>query len=92
MYKRDFASKEHNSDAHIDRTGNQCELHYEHGWTSYLRRYYPGTIVKTQSAPLNLKSGEEKEVEIRLEPDPNALPERCGMPAGSVVKECCPSA
>src|SRR6266853_1862795 len=53
--------------------------------------YYPGTIDKTQSQPLNLKPGEEKELDIRLEPDPNAPPERCGMPVGSVVKECCPS-
>ena len=53
--------------------------------------YYPGTIDKTQSQPLNLKPGEEKELDIRLEPDSNAPPERCGMPVGSVVKECCPS-
>ena len=53
--------------------------------------YYPGTIDKTQSQPLNLKPGEEKELDIRLEPDPNAQPERCGMPVGTVVKECCPS-
>ena len=53
--------------------------------------YYPGTINKTQSQPLNLKPGEEKELDIRLEPDSNAPPERCGMPVGSVVKECCPS-
>src|SRR2546430_13287285 len=46
---------------------------------------------KTQSQPLNLKPGEEKELDIRLEPDPNAPPERCGMPVGTVVKECCPS-
>lgn len=53
--------------------------------------YYPGTMDKTQSQPLNLKPGKEKELDIRLEPDPNAPPERCGMPVGSVVKECCPS-
>jgi len=58
------------------------------GHTSW---YYPGTIDKTQSQPLNLKPGEEKELDIRLEPDPNAPPERCGMPVGTVVKECCPS-
>ena len=47
--------------------------------------YYPGTAEKDQSRPLNLKPGEEQKIDIRLEPDPNAPQEGCGMPVGSVV-------
>jgi len=48
--------------------------------------YYPGTAEKAQSRPLNLKPGEEQKMDIRLEPDPTAAPEGCGMPVGTVVK------
>jgi hypothetical protein len=42
--------------------------------------YYPGTMDKAQSRPVNLKPGEETELDIRLEPGRNAQPEGCGMP------------
>lgn len=47
--------------------------------------YYPGAVEKAQSRPLNLKPGEEQKMDIRLEPDPNAPQEGCGMPVGTVV-------
>jgi hypothetical protein len=47
--------------------------------------YYPGTTEKAQSRPLNLKPGEETKIDIRLEPDPTAPLEGCGMPVGTVV-------
>jgi hypothetical protein len=47
--------------------------------------YYPGTKVKAQSRPLNLKPGEVTKIDIRLEPDPDAPPSGCGMPVGTVV-------
>jgi hypothetical protein len=47
--------------------------------------YYPGTTVKAQSRPLNLKPGEVTKIEIRLEPDPDAPPSGCGIPVGTVV-------
>ena len=48
--------------------------------------YYPGTTDKAQRRPVNLKPGEETNVEIRLEPDRDALPGGCGMPVGTVIK------
>lgn len=47
--------------------------------------YYPGTTEKAESRPVNLKPGEEARIDIRLQPDPNAPPEGCGMPVGTVV-------
>jgi len=47
--------------------------------------YYPGTTDKAQSRPVNLKPGEETKIDIRLEPDPNAPAQGCGMPVGTVV-------
>lgn len=47
--------------------------------------YYPGTTEKAQNRPLNVKPGEETKIDIRLEPDPNAPSEGCGMPVGTVV-------
>lgn len=47
--------------------------------------YYPGTTDKAQSRPLKLKPGELTQIDIRLEPDPDAPPSGCGMPVGTVV-------
>jgi hypothetical protein len=47
--------------------------------------YYPGTIEKARSRPLNLKPGEEEKMDIRLEPDPSAPQDGCGMPVGTVI-------
>jgi len=54
-------------------------------YEGYKPWYYPGTIDKAQSQPLNLKPGEETNMEIRLEPDRDALPGGCGMPVGTVI-------
>jgi eukaryotic-like serine/threonine-protein kinase len=48
--------------------------------------YYPGTVDKAQSRPVNLKSGEEAKLNIRLEEDRDAPPEGCGMPVGTVIQ------
>ncbi len=48
--------------------------------------YYPGTMNKAQSRPVNLKPGQETKLDIRLEPDSNAQPGGCGMPVGTVVQ------
>lgn len=48
--------------------------------------YYPGTMDKAESRPVNLKPGEETKLDIRLEPDRNAPPGGCGMPVGTVIQ------
>jgi hypothetical protein len=48
--------------------------------------YYPGTKDEAQSRPVNLKPDEEIELDIRLEPDRNALPGACGLPVGTVIQ------
>jgi hypothetical protein len=48
--------------------------------------YYPGTLDKAQSRTVNLKPGEEMKLDIRLQPDRDALPGGCGMPVGTVIQ------
>jgi hypothetical protein len=48
--------------------------------------YYPGTMDKAQSRPVNLKPGEEAKLDIRLEPDLDAPPAGCGMRVGTVIQ------
>lgn len=48
--------------------------------------YYPGTMDKSLSRPVNLEPGEETKLDIRLEPDSNAPPVGCGMPVGTVIQ------
>lgn len=46
--------------------------------------YYPGTIQEVQSKPLNLRPGQEKKTNIRLEPAPDGSSGECGV-AGAIV-------
>jgi hypothetical protein len=48
--------------------------------------YYPGTTDETHSRPVKLGPGEVLNVDIRLEPDPNAPQAGCGMPVGTVIR------
>jgi hypothetical protein len=47
--------------------------------------YYPGTTDETERRSLNLKPGEELNLDIRLVPD-EARQEECGMPVGTVIR------
>jgi len=47
--------------------------------------YYPGTVNESGSRPLRLKPGEERTLDIRLQPDSSRTLLGCGMPVGTVV-------
>jgi hypothetical protein len=42
--------------------------------------YYPGTSKKSEAEPLRLKSGEERTLNIRLQPGTNASDAGCNSP------------